>query len=327
MFTAAFSFSLPRSAYGKLSKSGLRGAGIHAKGSRTSRQVLCAGTGDEPRFAGLDEFRKDIEALGLITEPADTDFARKFAPFRGKPVRTVSETVTRFYRNLKRPVVFYYQQAVDEILTTAHLALVCAMFRYDVIFALGFVSVYRDFFRSYPRPDERESLFRCICDALDLDVGQVTKEADDALAYVQGKTEAELIEEIERDTGEDSAEAQPVIAALRACRRADGEYYYTRLFGIGLMKIMSSCGVEINLESVKKWANMLKISYARLDQDIGTYQMSMEKLTQAEVMFKELEARERARIADELARKAQEAEEELRKREQAVSGQNKETTG
>jgi photosystem II biogenesis protein Psp29 len=280
-----------------------------------------------PRFADLETFRKEVEALGLMKDPADTEFAKKFAPYRGKPVRTVSETVARFYKALQRPIVFYYQQVVDELLTTAHLALVCAMFRYDVIFSLGFVSVYRDFFRSYPRPDEREELLRCICQALDLDVGQLTREADDALAYAQGKTEAQLFEEIERDDAPEDSNAPPVVAALRACRQANGDYYYTRLFGLGLMKIMIGCGVEIDLEATKRWANLLKIPYARLDQDIGTYQMSMEKLAQAEVMFKELEARERARIADELARKAQEAEEELRKREQATAAQNKNNNG
>ncbi|KAK4532923.1 hypothetical protein CCYA_CCYA14G3780 [Cyanidiococcus yangmingshanensis] len=298
-----------------------------ASSIRRVLRVYCVSSNEVPRFADLENLRKEVEALGLMKDPANTEFAKKFAPYRGKPVRTVSETVARFYKSLRRPIVFYYQQAVDELLTTTHLALVCGMFRYDVVFSLGFVSAYRDFFRSYPRPDEREGLFRCICEALDLDVGQVTKEADDALAYAQGKTEAQLFEEIQRDAVPNDPNTPPVIAALRACRQANGEYYYTRLFGLGLMKIMISCGVEIDLEATKRWANLLNIPYARLDQDIGTYQMSMEKLAQAEVMFKELEARERARIADELARKAQEAEEELRKREEAAAAQNQSNNG
>ena len=233
--------------------------------------------------------------------------------------RPVSEVMATFYHELGRPLVFYYRSAVEDFVVVTHLEMMDEHFQYDPVFALGLVSAFREFLRSYPSGAARDHIFHCMCKALQLDEQRLVDDAEAATQWATGKSEEEVLAAVTDAAGTDDASQPPVLQALRKCRQADGAYYYSREFGLGIVRLMLLCNVELTLEAAARWAEALRISTVKLQQDVELYSTSMEKLAQTELMYKEAEAREKARIAERLAEKAQQAEAKLKQEKSGAS--------
>lgn len=123
------------------------------------------------------------------------------------------------------------------------------------------------------------------------------------------RTEQAILEAVENG-GDDE-----ISKVLHAISQNDW-FVYSRLFGLGLFRMMELCGVQVNSERCQKWASALHISSLKLEQDWDIYQQSLERLKQAEQLFAELEARQKKKLADKLAERAKRAQEEAAKAEQ-----------
>ncbi|GJD11525.1 protein thylakoid formation1, chloroplastic [Galdieria sulphuraria] len=236
-------------------------------------------------------------------------------PTQNGTVRTVAETISDFLKHFRHPIPSIYRTIVQELLVTTHLARVAVGFQYDPVFALGYQMVTQVFFKSYPKVEEKEKLFDSMCKALLLDYERMKKDASVLEEWTRSRTEREILLAIE-EGGDD-----PLANLLHSIAQNDG-FVYSRLFGLGLVRMMELCGEEANSERCQKWASALHISSLKLEQDLDTYQQSLERLKQAEQLFAELEARQKKKLAEKLAEKAKRAQEEAMKAEQQMTEPN-----
>merc|ERR1711871_1143522 len=82
----------------------------------------------------------------------------------------------------------------------------------------------------------------------------------------------------------------------------------SRVWAVGLFKMMNMAGVEpISNEVLVKWATAIgldKSNFAVLESDYDLYSSSLTKLRELEQLFKEIEIREKKKLAERLEAKA-----------------------
>eukprot|EP00871_Galdieria_phlegrea_P002180 jgi/Galph1/2963/GphlegSOOS_G1602.1 len=233
-------------------------------------------------------------------------------PTTASHVRTVAETVSDFLHYFPQPIPFIYRSIVQELLVTTHLARVTAGFEYNKVFALGYDMVTQIFFKSYPKAEDKPKLFSSISKALLLDYEQLKKDANSLVDWTKERTEAQILQVIE-EGGQDE------ISQMLHSIRHNEWFVYSRLFGLGLIRMMELVSNQVTTEMCAKWATALNISLVKLQQEFENYQSSVEKLKQAEQLFAELEARQKKKMAERLAEKAKRAQEEAMKAEEEAS--------
>lgn len=249
-------------------------------------------------------------------------FRDRFEHLRGANIEPVSDAMLRFTNSFRRPVPIVYRAVVNETITTSHLARVCAMWRFDAIFAYGFDSVFSTFLRYYPNATERDMLYRCVASCLKFEETVIRDAADAVNSWVDGKTEEDIFAALDAAaTGASADSVGPVIEALVHIRDADdGDWYYSRLFGLGLIQIMSLVKTELTISNAEKWANRIGMEPSKLSSEMGNYLSSMERLKQAEQIFAEATARDAKKTAERLSEKAKKAIEEAEQLEKGADG-------
>lgn len=268
--------------------------------------------------------RRPLAPPALVTPraaAASSDFHERFDNLRGKPIEPVSATVARFNAAFARPVPIVYRSIINELITTTHLATVCAMWRFDPIFAYGFNQVFDEFLKYYPDERERDALYKACVDSLNLDYQVIRDNAQAVTEWLDGKTEKDVFDAL-ADAPKGAAKDQvgPVVEALAYVRDAGSfDWYYSRMFGIGLIQVMAKVGVDLSINTAESWADNIDMDKSKFGAEMGAYLSSMERLKQAEQIFAESTAREAKKTAERLAERAKAAAkeaEELEKDEQ-----------
>lgn len=85
---------------------------------------------------------------------------------------TVSQTKLNFLKAYKRPIPSIYNTVLQELIVQQHLMKYKKSFRYDPVFALGFVTVYDQLMEGYPSDEDREAIFEAYVRALNDDPAQ-----------------------------------------------------------------------------------------------------------------------------------------------------------
>lgn len=85
---------------------------------------------------------------------------------------TVSETKMNFLREYRRPIPSIYNTVLQELMVQQHLMRYKRTYRYDAVFALGFVTVYDQLMDGYPSDEDRETIFQVYIKALREDPNQ-----------------------------------------------------------------------------------------------------------------------------------------------------------
>jgi len=208
---------------------------------------------------------------------ARATLGEKFGHLRNADIPAVSETVKKFTDAFARPVPIVYRAIINELITTTHLSVVCAMWKYDVIFAYGFEHVFTAFLGFYPDVEEREVLRVSVANALGLDPKVLAADAQQVQDFIDscdGSIDA-LFTKVGLDSG-------VVIDGLKAPLKASiYEYYYSRCYGIGLIAIMEKMGEDITPDNGAKWSNKLGLDASKFQAEIGIYMSGMERLKQA----------------------------------------------
>lgn len=214
-------------------------------------------------------------------------------------VKTVAQTMKEFTAGYNVPIVPAYRSIVMDLLTTTHLTRVDSRFTYDPIFALGMSQVFAEFFKQYPGGDsEQGKIFDALVEALDLDPAQMKLDAEATLEWAAGKDEAGLEALF---TTPDTGAVGSAVTALKANK----EFLYNRVFGIGLFRLLADAGVEtVTSDVIKQYAGILDIREPKVQQDYDLYSESLNKLRQVEQLFKEIEIREKKKLAARLEEKA-----------------------
>jgi photosystem II biogenesis protein Psp29 len=229
-------------------------------------------------------------------------------------VRTVSDTKRAFYTLHTRPVSSVYRRVVEELMVEIHLLRVNEDFHRDPIFALGVVGTFDRFMAGYEPVADRESIFKALCGAEELDPGQFRGEAESAKAAVAGRSSEDILNWVTQSAtsgGEGLAGTLHKIAA-------NPKFKYSRLFTIGLYNLLES--VDLGLvtdaaklkEYVEKLAAPLNLSATKIQRDLELYRGNIDKLEQAQkamAEFIEGERRRQQKRAEELQQKADAAAE------------------
>lgn len=85
---------------------------------------------------------------------------------------TVSETKLKFLKAYKRPIPSIYNSVLQELIVQQHLMRYKTSYRYDPVFALGFVTVYDQLMEGYPSDEDRDAIFQAYINALKEDPEQ-----------------------------------------------------------------------------------------------------------------------------------------------------------
>lgn len=85
---------------------------------------------------------------------------------------TVSETKLNFLKAYKRPIPSIYNTVLQELIVQQHLMKYKRSYRYDPVFALGFVTIYDKLMEGYPSDEDRDAIFQAYIKALKEDPEQ-----------------------------------------------------------------------------------------------------------------------------------------------------------
>eukprot|EP00933_Yihiella_yeosuensis_P061954 TRINITY_DN64843_c0_g1_i1.p1 TRINITY_DN64843_c0_g1~~TRINITY_DN64843_c0_g1_i1.p1 ORF type:complete len:303 (+),score=89.16 TRINITY_DN64843_c0_g1_i1:98-1006(+) len=218
------------------------------------------------------------------------------------PVKTVSDTINAFYKEYpKPPVLPMYRTFVIDLLTQLHLTSVDSRFKYDAIFGLGMTHYYDGLMGSYDKivgSGESEKIFSAMLKALDMDADKVKADAEAVAEYAKSASTADMLQHME-------GTATPAQAVVGEAFANIKENLYSQPFSIGLFRLMEVSGIEVNKANVEEWAKALKIDpVSKVSSDLETYRQNQNKLQKAEEMIREIEIREKKKLAQRLEDKA-----------------------
>lgn len=241
---------------------------------------------------------------------ADTELAKRFGgpKYVNADVRTVGEAFTAFTEAYGFQVNALYRNMVTDLVGTIHLIVVNARFVRDPVWSLGIVTALDLLLKNYPEPGMYEKICSAIFQSCDLDENEIRAEAKILEEWVSDGPKSKEDIEAALKNGDDSTPLGSIAAAVK-----DDEFWmYSRYFGIGLVKIMEIVQVEMDKDEVypvmEDWmSNQLGRSHLSACGDSDLFFKVKEKLDMMETMMKEIEIREKKRMAERLEQKAEAA--------------------
>lgn len=252
-------------------------------------------------------FSSDIETSidrQMSAQPgkADSDFARKFGHLSGLKLRTVGEAFEEFTNILGTPVNALYKGIATDLVGSLHLVVVNARFQKDAVFSLGLVTALDLVLKNYPELETGKKIKAAVITSVGLNEDEIDADAASLEAWAQGKSKDEI-------TAAMKGEGDSLLAQVAKAAKDDQWWMYSRFFGIGLVRLMDIVGVDMD-ESVaydvmEEWVgkSMEKPHYTACS-DSDMYFKQKGKLDMMETMMKEIEIREKKRMADRLEAKA-----------------------
>jgi len=218
-------------------------------------------------------------------------------------VKTVAETIDDFYNAYpKPPILPMYRTFLVDLMTQTHLTVADSRFKYDAVFGLGLKKSFTGLMSSYDKvvgSSESEKIWKAMTEALGFTVEKVEKDAEDVEAFASSTSPADILAHMEGSS--ESAAADSAVAEAFSSIKSG---LYSNNFGVGIFQIMEHSKVDVNKANVEEWAKALKITPSKMTSNLETYQLNKKKLQAAEEMIREVEIREKKKLAERLEAKA-----------------------
>lgn len=217
----------------------------------------------------------------------------------------MGETFAEFTKILGYAVNPLYKGMITDLVGTTHLIVVNARFKRDAVWSLGIIKALELLLKNYPEPEVRGNIESALFTAVGMDEATVRAEAASAQSWASSMSRAEVEEAMK---GEGSSPLGALIKEIQS----ENFWMYSRYFGIGLLQIMESVGVTMDKDEVypimEDWmTNRMKKSHLTACADSDLFFKIREKLDMMETMMKEIEIREKKRMAERLEDKAEQA--------------------
>uniref|UniRef100_A0A1J3J9G0 Protein THYLAKOID FORMATION 1, chloroplastic n=1 Tax=Noccaea caerulescens TaxID=107243 RepID=A0A1J3J9G0_NOCCA len=202
-------------------------------------------------------------------------------------VPPVSETKSNFLKAYKRPIPSIYNTVLQELIVQQHLMRYKRTYRYDPVFALGFVTVYDQLMEGYPSDQDRDAIFKAYVEALNEDPKQYRIDAQKIEEWARTQTSASLVDFSTRD-----GEVEALLKDIAGRAGSKEGFSYSRFFAVGLFRLLELAGAT-DPTVLDKLCASLNINKKSVDRDLDVYRNLLSKLVQAKELLKEYVEREK----------------------------------
>ncbi|XP_050205543.1 protein THYLAKOID FORMATION1, chloroplastic [Mercurialis annua] len=214
---------------------------------------------------------------------------------------TVADTKYNFLKSYKKPIPSIYNTVLQELIVQQHLMRYKKSYRYDPVFALGFVTVYDQLMEGYPSDEDREAIFQAYIKALTEEPEQYRIDAKKLEEWARSQTSSSLVEFSSRD-----GEVEGVLKDI-AERAGNGSFSYSRFFAVGLFRLLELSN-STDPTVLEKLCAALNVNKRSVDRDLDVYRNLLNKLVQAKELLKEYVDREKKKQEERVSsQKANEA--------------------
>eukprot|EP00929_Paragymnodinium_shiwhaense_P013651 TRINITY_DN1214_c0_g1_i1.p1 TRINITY_DN1214_c0_g1~~TRINITY_DN1214_c0_g1_i1.p1 ORF type:complete len:302 (+),score=106.18 TRINITY_DN1214_c0_g1_i1:72-977(+) len=217
------------------------------------------------------------------------------------PVKTVSDTVGEFYEKYPQPPVLpMYRPYLVDMMSQTHLTTVDSRFKYDAIFASGLWDSFSSMMKNYDNlvgEGNTAKIWDAMVTSLNMDPAKVKSDAESIMEYAKSTKPADLMTHMEGTTEAPEAKAAEAFKSIQGSLYSNG-------FSVGLFRMMDLAGVEVTKPNVEEWAKILKLDSTKVMSDLETWKQNQQKLIAAEEMLREMQIREKKKLAQKLEEKA-----------------------
>ncbi|QCD87847.1 protein THYLAKOID FORMATION1, chloroplastic-like isoform X2 [Vigna unguiculata] len=200
---------------------------------------------------------------------------------------TVSETKLNFLKEYKRPIPSIYNTVLQELIVQQHLMRYKRSYRYDAVFALGFVTVYEQLMEGYPSDEDRDAIFQAYIKALKEDPEQYRVDAKKLEEWARAQNPTSLVEFSSRE-----GEVEGILKDIAERAGGKGDFSYSRFFAIGLFRLLELANA-MEPTILEKLCAVLNVNKRSVDRDLDVYRNLLSKLVQAKELLKEYVDREK----------------------------------
>ncbi|XAR55452.1 hypothetical protein NMG60_11035523 [Bertholletia excelsa] len=274
-----------------------------ALGQSSERKVVVPST--RSFASNLDGFRLrtnfSCDSFGVrFSNPAPRMVIRCTSTAADVP--TVSETKLNFLKAYKRPIPSIYNTVLQELIVQQHLMRYKRTYRYDAVFALGFVTVYDQLMEGYPSDEDREAIFQSYIKALNEDPDQYRNDAKKLEEWARAQNASSLVNFSSRE-----GEVEGILKEIAGIAGDRESFSYSRFFAIGLFRLLELANAT-EPTILEQLCAALNINKRSVDRDLDVYRNLLSKLVQAKELLKEYVDREKKKREERVdSQKANEA--------------------